>query len=170
MEVSSICSRCTNPALSLASRGHRLPASGARPAPWSESAAGYWAGSSGASRTARGPSSAASSGVERVAGAGPELRSELEVAPARPVRQDGDQIPELALGIQLVQRGRGDERQDVTGGLGVPVAAAKSAALRIRTTLRSWSSERLSRRRRPSRRKVRAAPMTRDIGSGPSFL
>jgi hypothetical protein len=55
--------------------------------------------------------------VEASAGSGPVPGGELEVASPRPVRQDADDVGEVALGVEA--DARRDEGEDVRGGLGV---------------------------------------------------
>ena len=62
-------------------------------------------------------------GVEPVAGARPELGRELEEAVTGPMRQDAQQVAQVGLGVEDVEPGGGDEREEVTGGLGVVVGA-----------------------------------------------
>jgi len=68
-------------------------------------------------------------GVEAGTSGGPVLRGELEVAISRPVREHAEDVPEVALGIELVQAARGDEREQMPGGNAVVVAANEEPAL-----------------------------------------
>src|SRR3954454_12334006 len=68
-------------------------------------------------------------GSESSAGMGPVLGGELEVAITRPVGHDADEVGEVGLGIEPVQLAGGDEREEVCGGAGVVVAAAKEPVL-----------------------------------------
>ena len=68
-------------------------------------------------------------GVEAVAGGAPVQRSELEESRSRPVGQDADEVAKVALGVELVQARGGDEAEDVSGGLGVLVAAGEQGSV-----------------------------------------
>jgi hypothetical protein len=46
---------------------------------------------------------------------GPVFGREFEVATARPVRKDVDDVEQVGFGVQPVQLARGDEREDVCG-------------------------------------------------------
>ena len=56
---------------------------------------------------------------------GPVLGGELEIATARPVGQDVDDLGEVALGVEPVELTGRDEREEVGGGAGVIVGAEK---------------------------------------------
>src|SRR5262249_39091320 len=58
-----------------------------------------------------------------------ELRSELEVPVARPVRDHADDLGEVCLGVEPVQLGRGDQGEEVRGGVRVVVRAEKQPRL-----------------------------------------
>lgn len=53
----------------------------------------------------------------------PVLGGEFEESRSRPVRQDADDVAQVALGVEVVEPGGRDERQDVPRALGVGIAA-----------------------------------------------
>ena len=63
------------------------------------------------------------------AGGGPVLGRELEVPVAGPVRHDAEDVGEVVLGVEPVQKARGDEREQVGSSLGVVVGAEKQPGL-----------------------------------------
>src|SRR6516225_12011060 len=67
--------------------------------------------------------------VETSAGLDPVLGRELEIAVARPVRQDADDVGEVALDVEAVELARGDEREEVGRSLGVVARAEEEPRL-----------------------------------------
>src|SRR5258706_4069090 len=61
--------------------------------------------------------------VEAGAGGGPVAGAELEVALARPVGEDAEEVAQVGLGVERVQARRGDEREEMGGALRMVVAA-----------------------------------------------
>src|SRR5262249_16995774 len=55
----------------------------------------------------------------------PVLGCEFEEAVLRPDGQEPGEVPEIALGLDVVELGGGDERHDCRSGLGVLVGADK---------------------------------------------
>jgi hypothetical protein len=62
-------------------------------------------------------------GGEAVVGARPELGCEIEETVTGPVRQDAQQVAQVDVGVEGMEPSGGDEREEVTGGLGVVVGA-----------------------------------------------
>ena len=56
-------------------------------------------------------------------------RNAVEVPVARPVRHDADDLRQIQLRVDLVQFARGDEREEIGGGLRVVVRSAKEPCL-----------------------------------------
>ena len=63
------------------------------------------------------------SGDESRAGPTPESRGELEQSCSGPLGQDAEQIPQIGLGVELVEAAGGDERNQNGGSLSVLVGA-----------------------------------------------
>jgi hypothetical protein len=88
------------------------------------------------------PRGAANSmGSSRARVAAQDLGGELEVAVAGPVAEDAEQVAQVRLGVEPVQLARGDEREEVGGGLGVVVAADEEPGFAGTTTLSCSSSD-----------------------------
>ena len=67
--------------------------------------------------------------VEASAGSCPVLGGELQVPVPGPVGQDAKDVAEVLLGIEAVQAGRGDQRQEIAGAGGMIVAADEEPGL-----------------------------------------
>jgi hypothetical protein len=83
-------------------------------------------------------------GIETSASGGPILGSKLEIAVARPVRQNAEHVAQVELGIELVQPSGGDQREEITGCLGVVVGADKEPGVKSQACLPTaiWRSSR----------------------------
>ncbi len=68
-------------------------------------------------------------GEEAGTGSGPGLGSEFEKAVAGPVRKDADEVPEVSLGVEVVQAGGGDEGEEVASADCVVIAADEDPGL-----------------------------------------
>ena len=68
-------------------------------------------------------------GIEASASGAPITRTQLEESLTRPVRQHAEQIAEVGLRIEGVQSRRGDQREQIAGGLCVIVAADEQPRL-----------------------------------------
>jgi hypothetical protein len=77
-------------------------------------------------------------GIDASACRRPVFGSELEVASARPERNDADHLGEVCLGIESVELAGDDEREEVRGRGGVIVGAEEEPRL---TTGADGSSE-----------------------------
>lgn len=67
--------------------------------------------------------------VESTAGGSPVTGSQLEEALAGPGREDADEVAEVGLGIKSMEASRGDEAEQIAGGLGVVIAADEEPRL-----------------------------------------
>ena len=76
-------------------------------------------------------------GVEARTGGRPVLRGELEEAIARPVREHAEDVPEVALGIEVVQAARGDQGEQVARSGAMVIAADEQPALAANSRDRS---------------------------------
>lgn len=69
------------------------------------------------------------SGIEASEGASPVLGRKLDIAIAEPMAEDAENVPEILLGVEVMQAGRSDQGKQVAGGGAVVIGANKEPGL-----------------------------------------